>query len=160
VTAFLVALVAACLFQPTLVPRLAIGGIQPDLFLILVFWLSLSTSAEGATTGGFLAGLYQDALSGAPLGLHAFTLTLVGFLTWQAHRVIKTAPVPARFALLLLAGIVSGLTALLVLRFFEVPRPMASSVLGTVLPAALYTGVLGAGLLTLPRLKAVRGHGR
>ena len=157
---FLLALFAVCFLQAAVVPRLAIGGIQPDLFLVLIFGLSLSTGSELATAAGFLIGLYQDSLSGGPLGLNAFTLSLIGFLVSRMSRQVKTAELTGRFALLLLAGLVSGLTTLLVLRFFQVARPMASSLLWTVLPGAIYTATLGAGLLSIPKLRAIKGLGR
>ena len=156
-TAFLLALLGVCLLQPTVVPRLAIGGIQPDLFLVLAFGLSLSVGTELATAAGFLIGLYQDTLSGAPLGLNAFTLSLIAFLVSRLSRQLRTAQLPARFILLFLAGVVSGLTTLLVLRFFQVHRPLSASVLWTVLPAAFYTAILGVGLLAILKLKAIRG---
>ncbi len=157
---FLLALFAVCFLQVAVVPRLAIGGIQPDLFLVLIFGLSLSTGSELATAAGFLLGLYQDSLSGAPLGLNAFTLSLIGFLVSRMSRQVKTAELTGRFALLFLAGLVSGLTTLLVLRFFQVARPMASTLLWTVLPGAIYTATLGAGLLSIPKLRAIKGLGR
>ena len=158
--AFLLALFAVCFLQAAVVPRLAIAGIQPDLFLVLIFGLSLSTGSELATAAGFLIGLYQDSLSGAPLGLNAFTLSLIGFLVSRMSRQVKTAELAGRFALLFLAGLVSGLTTLLVLRFFQVPRPLASTLLWTVLPGAIYTATLGAGLLSIPKLRAIKGLGR
>ena len=156
----LLALLSVCLLQSTVAHRLAIGGVQPDLFLVLVFGLSLSTRPELATVGGFFIGLYQDSLSGAPLGLNAFTLSLIGFLVSQLSRQVKTAELATRFALLFLAGITSGLTTLLVLRFFQVFRPVVSTILWTVLPGAIYTAILGAGVLAMPRLRGMRGLGR
>ncbi len=158
--AFLLALFIVCFLQAAVVPRMAIAGIQPDLFLVLIFGLSLSTGSELATAAGFLIGLYQDSLSGAPLGLNAFTLSLIGFLVSRMSRQVKTAELAGRFALLFLAGLVSGLTTLLVLRFFQVPRPLASALLWTVLPGAIYTATLGAGLLSIPKLRAIKGLGR
>lgn len=158
--AFLLALFCVCLLQSAAAPRLAIGGVQPDLFLVLIFGLSLSRGPELATAAGFLIGLYQDSLSGAPLGLNAFTLSLIGFLVSLVSRQMRTAELPARLLLLFLAGTVSGLTTLLVLRFFQVSRPMISTLLWTILPGALYTAILGAGLLAIPKLKAISGLDR
>ena len=158
--AFLLALFAVCFLQAAVVPRLAIAGIQPDLFLVLIFGLSLSTGPELATAAGFLIGLYQDSLSGGPVGLNAFTLSLIGFLVSRMSRQVKTAELAGRFGLLFLAGLVSGLTTLLVLRFFQVSRPLASTLLWTVLPGAIYTAILGAGLLSIPKLRAIKGLGR
>jgi rod shape-determining protein MreD len=144
---FLLALFGTCLLQTAIVPRLAIGGIQPDLFLILLFGLSLSVVPELAAAAGFLIGLYQDSLSGAPLGLNAFALSLIGFLVSGLSQQVKTTQPAWRFALLCVAGLLSGLITLLLLRFFHAPRPLASAILWTALPGALYTGMLGTGLL-------------
>jgi len=160
VIAFLFALLGVCLLQSAVVPRLAIGGIKPDLFLVLLFGLGLSTGPELATAAGFLIGLYQDSLSGAPLGLNAFTLSLIGFLVSRMSRHVKTAEFPGRFALLFLAGVLSGLATFLVLRFFQVSRPLATSLLWTVLPGAIYTALLGSVLLAMPKLRAIKGLGR
>jgi rod shape-determining protein MreD len=157
VIAFLLALFSACLLQTAIVPRLAIGGIQPDLFLILLFGLSLSVGPEPAAAAGFLIGLYQDSLSGAPLGLNAFTLSLIGFLVSRLSRQVKTTDLPGRFALLCLAGLLSGLITLLLLRFFHAPRPIASALLWTALPGALYTAMLGTGLLAMLKPQTTRG---
>ncbi len=156
VIAFLLALFSACLLQAAIVPRLAIGGIQPDLFLILLFGLSLSVGPELAAAAGLLIGLYQDSLSGAPLGLNAFTLSLIGFLVSRLSRQVKTTELPGRFALLCLAGLLSGLTTLLLLRFFHAPRPLASALLWTALPGALYTAMLGTGLLAMLKPQTTR----
>lgn len=157
VIAFLLALFSVCLLQAAIIPRLAIGGIQPDLFLILLFGLSLSVGPEPAAAAGFLIGLYQDSLSGAPLGLNAFTLSLIGFLVSRLSRQVKTTDLLGRFALLCLAGLLSGLTTLLLLRFFHAPRPMASALLWTALPGALYTAMLGTGLLAMLKPQTTRG---
>jgi rod shape-determining protein MreD len=160
VIAFLLALLGVCLLQSAVIPRLAIGGIRPDLFLVLTFGLSLSAGPEVATAAGFLVGLYQDSLSGAPLGLNAFTLSLIGFLVSQMSRQVRTTELAGRLGLLFLAGLVSGLTTLLVLRFFQVPRPWTSTLLWTVLPGTIYTTILGAGFLAMPKPKALRRLGR
>ncbi|MDE2484115.1 MAG: rod shape-determining protein MreD [candidate division NC10 bacterium] len=154
---FLLALLSTCLLQAAILPRLAIGGIQPDLFLILLVGLSLSVGPEPAAAGGFLVGLYQDSLSGAPLGLNAFTLSLIGFLVSRLSRQVKMTQLTERFALLGLAGLLSGLITLPLLRFFHAPRPLASALLWTALPGALYTAMLGTGLLGMLTLKFNKG---
>lgn len=157
VIAFLLSLFSTCLLQAAIVPRLAIGGIQPDLFLILLFGLSLSVEPELTAAAGFFIGLYQDSLSGAPLGLNAFTLSLIGFLVNRLSRQVKTTDLLGRFALLCLAGLLSGFITLLLLRFFHAPRPIASALLWTALPGALYTAILGTGLLAMLKPQTTRG---
>lgn len=146
---FLLALLSVCLLQASIAPHLAIGGIQPDLFLILLLGLGLSAGPEITVSAGLLIGLYQDALSGAPLGLNAFSLSLIGFLVSRLSRQVKTTQLTGRFTLLCLAGLLSGFMTLLLLRFFHAPRPWASALLWTTLPGALYTAILGTGLLAV-----------
>lgn len=151
--AFLLALFSVCLLQTAIVPLLTIGGTAPDLFLILLFGLSLSVGPELTAAAGFLIGLYQDSLSGAPLGLNAFTLSLIGFLVSRLNQQVKTTQLVGRFTLLCLAGLLSGLITLLLLRFFHASRPLAYALLWTALPGALYTAMLGTGLLAIWPLK-------
>lgn len=154
---FLLALFSVCLLQTTIAPLFAIGGTAPDLFLILLCGLSLSVGPELTAAAGFLIGLYQDSLSGVPLGLNAFALSLIGFLVSRLSRQVKTTELAGRFALLCFASLLSGLITLLLLRFFNDPRPLASALLWTALPGALYTALLGTGLLALWPLKSTKG---
>ncbi|MFN3476874.1 MAG: rod shape-determining protein MreD, partial [Candidatus Methylomirabilales bacterium] len=80
------------------------GWIKPDFFFLLLFFLALGREPEAATGMGFAIGLAQDTLSGAPLGLRAFTLSLVGFLTSSIRLELDTSkPLPKAFLLLTLS---------------------------------------------------------
>ncbi len=59
----------------------AIGGHTPDLFIILVIYISLHEGKIKGTISGFSVGLIQDLIiSVGFLGLSAFTKSLSGFL--------------------------------------------------------------------------------
>lgn len=49
-------------------------------YIILVVYYSMGGNLFGAIVAGVLAGLVQDAFSGAIFGLHAFSLTFCGYL--------------------------------------------------------------------------------
>lgn len=51
-----------------------------DPYLVLVVYYSMGGNLIGAMVAGVMAGLVQDAFSGAIFGLHAFSLTFVGYL--------------------------------------------------------------------------------
>lgn len=139
------------IFQSTLLDVFSIGGVKPDLFLLLLFFFSLSLQADLAAILGFLLGLYQDALSGGPLGLKAFSFSLIGFLTARLSEKLYTTAIFPRLALLSLIAILSGTTTLLLLRFFLSFQPLLPTFLRITLPEALLTSVLG--LLVLASLK-------
>ena len=52
----------------------------PDLILILVVYIALYNGTAAGITAGFFSGLIFDFLSLAPMGLHSFVFTLLGFL--------------------------------------------------------------------------------
>jgi rod shape-determining protein MreD len=51
-----------------------------DPYLVLVVYYSMGGNLVGAMVAGVIAGLVQDSFSGAIFGLHAFSLTFVGYL--------------------------------------------------------------------------------
>jgi rod shape-determining protein MreD len=62
-------LFGAALLQTTLSPYMKIGGIHPDLVLLLVIgWSALRGMEEGATWA-FIGGISLDILSSAPFGV-------------------------------------------------------------------------------------------
>lgn len=148
---FLVGLLGVCTAQSTVVPYLSIRGITPDFFLVLVLAAAVSAAPELATIMGFLAGLYQDALSGGPLGLHAFALTLVGFLASRASLHMETHRPHGRFLLLLAGGILSGLVGLAAWNFFLGARPVLPALEAVVVPEAFCTALWGVLILALPK---------
>jgi len=59
--------------------HLEVGGVSPDLLLII---LSIGSFILGPISGeiiGFIAGFIVDILSGGLLGISAFTYTLIGY---------------------------------------------------------------------------------
>jgi rod shape-determining protein MreD len=74
-------LVGGAILQSSLAPHLTVIGVKPSIVLpLVVAWSIIRGSVEGVTWG-FVGGLALDLLSGGPVGLSAFTLLLVGFLT-------------------------------------------------------------------------------
>ncbi len=69
-----------------------------DLFLVLAVYNALVVGPVGSMTGGSLAGLAHDALTGGLYGLYGFADTLVG---WAAARLRQRIVVrqPAQMAM-------------------------------------------------------------
>lgn len=51
-----------------------------DVYVILVIYYAMGGNLVGTIIAGVAAGFVQDAFSGAMFGLHAFSLTLCGYL--------------------------------------------------------------------------------
>ena len=147
-----VATVAAAVLQLTAIPHVALGGLVPDLFLLATILLAFRQEPERASLQGFALGLLQDSLAGTPLGLRAFVLSLVGFLTAFVGQQLLSASRVARGLLVLGMAVVSGVLTVLTLGFFRgffpplVPR-LAALVAGE----AAYSALLGVPFLALSR---------
>jgi len=81
-------LAAAGLAQATLVARVAIWGVFPDLPLLLVVSWGLLRGSRQGLLWGFVAGIFVDVFSGAPFGAATLPLMAVGFLAGLGETVV------------------------------------------------------------------------
>jgi len=71
----------------TVLEKVAVGGVKPDLLLAITVYVSLGWGGTAGTLCGFLLGILQDAQSAGPLGLNAAAKAVAGFAmsyTWEA----------------------------------------------------------------------------
>jgi rod shape-determining protein MreD len=72
-----------------------------DVYLILVVYYAMGGNLVGSIVAGVTAGLVQDAFSGSIFGLHAFSLTLAGYLVaLVSSKIVLRGPVAFGGALL------------------------------------------------------------
>jgi len=69
------------LIQTTILPRLQLVGLRPDLVLLTVISWSLFRGAREGMYWGFIGGGLIGLLSAAPLGIHAFAMTFSGLVS-------------------------------------------------------------------------------
>lgn len=111
-------LVTAVLAQTALFPFLALGGLRPDLLLLIVVGIALSDGVMPGLRVGFTAGLMADLLvDQAPVGLAALVYTGIGYIIGTARPYLApdslTAPVLLAFLSSLLGTAGYGLLSLL-----------------------------------------------
>ena len=73
-------------FETAILSHIRLLPALPDLILILVVYIALYNGAVAGITAGFLSGLIFDFLSLAPMGLHSFVFTVLGFLYGILYR--------------------------------------------------------------------------
>jgi rod shape-determining protein MreD len=151
---FLPGLLLCVVAQAVLLGPLSLMEIRPDLFLVLVILVSRRSSPETATLLGFVIGLCQGALSGAPLGLHAFTNSLMAFVIASlSHHLYTDKPFALLWFLLAGSGAVSGIR-LALLTFFLSSPPLVPTLLRVIIPETLYTAAVGLLILSFPQVRA------
>jgi rod shape-determining protein MreD len=140
------------LVQGTLVPMVGLQGVVPDLPVILVLLLALRRGPEVGCLLGAALGLAQDVLAGGPLGLHALSKAVVGFLAGDLPRWLLVQRGPVTVAVAVVATVGDGLLRFGLLQLFRYPAPLGEILVGVILPQAAYNGLLAALVVGLPVL--------
>ncbi len=143
--AWIWAAAVAFLGEAFVAPAIDFAGIAPDFAAIGTVLLALSRGAASATLGGFALGLILDLANPPLLGLHALALALVGYGCGQLRDRLVYSLTAVVSVLVGLAALVHGTIVLLIDGHFGRPAPF----LLQVLPAALYSGLVGFPLLRL-----------
>jgi rod shape-determining protein MreD len=144
VTLYLVVplLVLVTLLQTTIVPKLAIWGVFPNLpALVVVSWGLLRGTREGVIWG-FIAGVAVDLFSGAPFGAATLALMAVGFLSGIGHAAVFRARIVLLLATMFLVTIIYGLIFLLVLRISGQAVLWLDRLVRVIVPSAALNTVL------------------
>ena len=77
--AWLAGVVVVVVLQTSVVGRLQIGGVSPDLVIMVVAYAAFRLRDNGVIVLGFLGGLLLDASGTSVIGLLAFAMTLVAW---------------------------------------------------------------------------------
>ena len=116
----IVILAAALLLQSTLLERVAIRGVKPDLVLIILVFVSLRKGSMAGQLSGFISGIFFFFFSLAPLGFHAFSRTLIGFLYGLFEGNIYLDPVFMPLIVVAMATLIEAILSSLVVVIFSI----------------------------------------
>ena len=135
------------LAQTTVVPGLRIGGVTPDIPLVLTVLLGLRKGPEVGCLAGFAAGLIQDVTGGGFVGAQALTKALVGFgIGLLGGRLWVSSPLVQVPGLVLLT-LAEGVARYGLLQLFNFPASFSDLMLYVILPQALYNGFVGSAVV-------------
>ena len=73
-------------FETAILSHIPFIRALPDFILLLVVYSALHNGTVIGVTAGFVSGLIFDFLSLAPMGLHSFVFTVLGFLYGMLYR--------------------------------------------------------------------------
>lgn len=151
---------AVILLQTTVLGVVAVGGVTPDLQLILLVFLALRRGSMSGQVAGFAGGLLEDLVSLAPLGFHALVRTLVGYSAGLLHETLRTDEVAVAVLTVVGATLVKGLASALLGLIFDV-RPDLHLLEGRFWIEAAYGALLAPFLFALlGRVRLLRASGR
>jgi rod shape-determining protein MreD len=72
-------LLGLALLQSTVMPKITVLGVHPDLVLMAVTSWSLLRGSEEGMLWALVGGVALDLFSGAPFGIYSLSLLLIGF---------------------------------------------------------------------------------
>ena len=99
-------LVGILVLQGTLLARIDVAGVQPDLLVAFVVYFGWMRGPIPGTVCGFTVGLIQDLDAPGPLGVNALSKSLVGFLVAKAGFRVHRSNSGVRFAFFFVAMLV------------------------------------------------------
>ena len=137
--------VLALLIQTTLVHKLSVFDIKPDLILLVVVYVGVTGGHVQGTILGFLSGLVQDAYNPSFIGLNAFAKSVVGFGAGYGHGGIAIERPGVRALLVFLAAMVHDFVYFLVYTSGHLSR-FAFLFFRQGVGSAVYTTLLGSAL--------------
>lgn len=140
------------ILQSTLLKLVAVRQIQPDLVVLVLFYVALLEGSFGATIAGFCIGLVQDVYAPETLGLNALCKSLVGFGLGYCQRGVFMESLVARALILFVAVLAHDILYFLIFSWPEVGRGLVLLVRFG-LPTALYTALVGYLIFYLIRRK-------
>jgi rod shape-determining protein MreD len=143
-----IVLAIVLILQATVVYRMEIAGIRPDLLVAFVVYLGWMRGPIAGTAGGFIVGLIQDLDAPGPLGLNALSKSLVGFLVAKAGFRVHRSNLGVRFAFFFMAMLVHDVVYFAVSTAGDFGKFFVQ-MFAVALPSALYTAAIVLAILML-----------
>jgi rod shape-determining protein MreD len=137
-----IAVLVASLLQAGLAPYLAIGGVVPNLLLIVVVTVALIEGPGSGAAAGFAAGLIFDLLGTGPVGPMALVLTTTGYLAGLLHEQMFAEGWLLPLTVLAIASLLSEVAYGVMLIALGEGGTFWASMAGKMLPAAVYNVAL------------------
>lgn len=113
-------LFVAALVQATLLLRVQVANVKPDLVLILVIVGTLIYGGKNGIVWAFVGGLALDLFSGGPMGSSSLALIAAAVVASPGHRTLSRFNVIVPLAAIALGTLAYGATYIAVLTLVEV----------------------------------------
>ncbi len=123
VRATLLTLLILCisvLLQSTILGRIAIASVRPDIALIVMVFVSLRRGSMVGQVSGFAAGILEDFMSVSPLGFHPLMRAVIGYTYGKFSGTVFVDPFLMPMVLTAVATLLKGLLSGLVSTLFGI----------------------------------------
>jgi rod shape-determining protein MreD len=144
---------AVCiLLQSTILNRVAIRGVRPDLALIVLIFVSMRRGPMVGQVSGFATGFLEDLMNVSPLGFHSLLRTVIGYMYGLLSGNVFIDPFLMPIILTVIATILKGILAGIVSAVFGLAASGFITFTGRLWIEVGYNGVIAPFLFALLNL--------
>jgi len=144
---------AVCiLLQSTILNRVAVRGVRPDLALIVLIFVSMRRGPMVGQVSGFATGFLEDLMNVSPLGFHSLLRTVIGYVYGLLSGNVFIDPFLMPIILTVIATILKGILAGIVSAVFGLAASGFITFTGRLWIEVGYNGVIAPFLFALLNL--------
>lgn len=148
ITAFL--LIFCCfLLQCTVFKSLNLGGISPNLLIVITSSIGVMTDEKSGLLVGFFSGLLIDVFFGDIIGFYALLYMYIGYINGKFSRIFYPEDIKLPICLITLSDISFGFICYVFLYLLQGKFNFPYYLVHIILPEAVYTIVISLVLYPL-----------
>ena len=152
-TIFTVAALVICiLLQSTILGRIAIRGVRPDLAMLVLVFVSVRRGPMVGQVSGFASGFLEDLMNVSPLGFHSLLRTVTGYLFGLLSGNVFIDPFLMPIILAVVATLLKGLLSGVVSALFGIASSGFITFTGRIWIEMGYNGIVAPFLFALLNL--------
>ncbi len=148
----LLALVICILLQTTILGKIAIRGVRPDLALLVLIFVSMRRGPMVGQVSGFASGFLEDLMNVSPLGFHSLLRTVIGYLYGLLSGNVFIDPFLMPIILAVVGTILKGILSGIISAIFGIAASGFITFTGRLWIEVGYNGVVAPFLFALLNL--------
>jgi rod shape-determining protein MreD len=148
----IVAMVICILLQSTILGKIAIRGVRPDLALIVLIFVSVRRGSMVGQVSGFATGFLEDLMNVSPLGFHSLMRTVIGYVYGLLSGNMFIDPILLPIILTVIATILKGILAGIISAVFGIEASGFITFRGRLWIEVGYNGVIAPFFFALLNL--------
>lgn len=139
----------AFLIQVVVAPHIAIGGVKPNIILIVTALYGFTSGPLVGSASGFLGGLLCDLLVGPNVGLGLISNSIVGFFAGLVQRTIFVENIVLPMLAIFVATWLDEFIYVGFVFLFGNTVPIKVLALQAILPSAIFNAILAPFVYSL-----------